>query len=237
MLCELDVPYELRSSGKGSSQRKKLAEITGGSTQCPYLIDPNTDTKMPESKDIIEYLYKNYATFVPPNELLGTISNVITPLLKPVYKVIAPLQAGSNREDKAEYEREILAAEDEIKEEIATESVVIYTYSLSPFCTEAISVLESLDVKYKEISLGREWLPFFINENGSQKRAALGKMTGQTSLPHVFVNGQSVGGLYEGLLPALEDRSFWDLLKNGASSTKENGSSKAKVIIEEGSFE
>jgi len=173
--------------------------------------------------------YKNYATFTPPNELLGGASSVITPLLKPVYKVIAPLQAGSSRENKAEYQAEIAAAKAEIEKEISSASIVVYTYSLSPFCTEAIAVLDNLGVEYKEISLGLEWVPFLISDGGAQKRSALGEMTGQTSLPHVFVAGESIGGLYEGLLPALADGSFWKLLKREMP----NG----KVMIEEGSYE
>lgn len=228
VLSELDIPYELKSAGKGSSKRAELSEITGGSTQCPFLIDPNTDTQMAESKDIIEYLYKKYATFTPPNEILGYISSAITPLLKPVYKVLAPLQAGSSREDKSEYEAEIAGAKAEIENDIASNKVVIYTYSLSPFCTEALGVLSSLDIDYKEISLGLEWVPFLISDEGVQKRAALGAMTGQTSLPHVFVDGKSIGGLYEGLLPALEDGSFQSLLKEQAPGGK---------VALEGSFE
>lgn len=73
--------------------------------------------------------------------------------------------------------------------------------------------MDSLDIEYKEISLGLEWVPFMISDEGTRKRAALGVMTGQTSLPNVFVNGKSIGGLYEGLLPALEDGSFQNLLK------------------------
>lgn len=210
VLSELDITYELKSAGKGSAQRKELEKITGGSTQCPFLIDPNTKTDMSESKDIIEYLYKNYAKFTPPNEILGGVSALITPLLKPVYQFIAPLQAGSNREDKMAYENEIAAAKAEIEKEITSNKVVVYTYSLSPFCNEAKTVLDSLDIEYIDISLGLEWVPFLINEGGSQKRAALGEMTGQTSLPHVFVAGKSIGGLYEGLMPALEDGSFFD---------------------------
>lgn len=228
VLSELDIPYELRSAGKGSPRRAELAKITGGSTQCPFLIDPNTNTQMPESKDIIVYLYKNYANFVPPSELLGSISKIITPVLKPVYKVLAPFQAGSNREDLNEYLKEIEDMKQEIEREISANNVVIYTYSLSPFCTEAVAVLESLKIPFKEISLGKEWVPFLIDEGGAQKRAALGEMTGQTSLPHIFVNGKSVGGLYEGLLPALENGTFANLL--GSSSASENEDS-------DGSFE
>jgi len=61
VLTELDIPYELKSAGKLSPRREELAELTGGSTQCPYLIDPNTNKAMAESADIVLYLYKNYA--------------------------------------------------------------------------------------------------------------------------------------------------------------------------------
>lgn len=37
VLTELDITYEIRSAGKGSPRRSELAELTGGSTQCPYL--------------------------------------------------------------------------------------------------------------------------------------------------------------------------------------------------------
>ena len=53
VLTELDITYELRSAGKGSPRREELAKLTGGSSQCPYLIDHNTDIQMPESKDIV----------------------------------------------------------------------------------------------------------------------------------------------------------------------------------------
>jgi glutaredoxin len=224
VLTELDLPYELRSAGKGSTRRAELAQITGGSTQCPFLIDPNSNAEMGESKDIIQYLYKTYALYTPPSELLGNVSNVITPVLKPIFKTLAPLQAGSNSDNKSEYDSDIASAKAEIEKEIKSETVVIYTYSLSPFCTEAVGVLQNLGgVQFKEISLGAEWLPFLINEGGAQKRVALAEMTGQSSLPHVFVNGESIGGLYEGLLPALEDGRFFSVMQKSTDSTEISG--------------
>lgn len=213
-MSELDIPYRLVSAGKGSQQRAELAQISG-STQCPYLVDPNTNVQMAESKDIIDYLYQKYAIYTPPNELLGMISGIITPLLKPLFKTLAPLQAGSNRENKSEYKAEIEAAKSEILEEISSERIVIYTYSLSPFCVEALKVFDRLEIPYKEISLGLEWVPFLIEDKGAQKRVALGEISGQTSLPNIFVNGKSIGGLYEGLLPALENGTFQSMLNNG----------------------
>lgn len=80
-LCELELPYLLRNTGKGrwtdmgppalrdrllhapgatSRNRKLLFERTGR-VQVPYLIDPNTGVEMFESTDILAYLDKTYA--------------------------------------------------------------------------------------------------------------------------------------------------------------------------------
>jgi glutaredoxin len=130
VLTELDIVYELRSAGKNSPRREELVSISG-SSQCPYLIDPNTGIKMPESKDIIEYLYKTYADFIPPSELLKLVSDVITPILAPIYRRVAPLQAGSSRENKFEYKSELAEAKAKIYEEIASAPVVICESSIS----------------------------------------------------------------------------------------------------------
>ena len=130
VLTELDITYELRSAGKQSPRRDELAIITGGSTQCPYIIDPNTGVQMAESKDIIEYLYTNYSLWTPPSELLRSVSNVVLPLLTPLYKVIAPLQAGSSTEDEDEYIANIAEAKADIYEEISSKPVVICKYWL-----------------------------------------------------------------------------------------------------------
>jgi len=215
VLLELDLTYELRSAGKESPRRAELANISGGSTQCPFIIDPNTDTQMNESKDIIEYLYKEYANWTPPNEILQTVSKVITPVLKPLYKILAPLQAGE------EYNSNQVQAQ--IKKDIQSAPVVVYTYSLSPFCTEALDVLKRLDISFKEISLGKEWVPVLVDEGGAEIRAELGALTGQTSLPHIFVGGESIGGLFSGspgLIPSLESGDFLEKVdKSSAPQT------------------
>ena len=80
-LCELELPYLLRNTGKGgwkdigspsfrdklfkgpmdtTRNRAWLSEHTGR-VQLPYLIDPNTGTQMYESADILLYLDRTYA--------------------------------------------------------------------------------------------------------------------------------------------------------------------------------
>lgn len=80
VLCELELPYRVRNTGKGrwtdmgpasvrdklhkapkdtGRNRKVLFERTGA-VQVPYLIDPNTGVEMYESAQIIAYLEKTY---------------------------------------------------------------------------------------------------------------------------------------------------------------------------------
>ncbi|MCG8313600.1 MAG: glutathione S-transferase N-terminal domain-containing protein [Pseudomonadales bacterium] len=59
-LCELEIPYLLHNVGKGSPSRPAFIERSG-KMMVPYLVDPNTDTEMFESADIIQYLEDTYS--------------------------------------------------------------------------------------------------------------------------------------------------------------------------------
>jgi hypothetical protein len=84
---------------------------------------------MAESKDIIAYLYKTYAIFTPPNELLQSASGV-TALLAPLFQAITPLQAGSYKDNEFEYKSELAEAKASVFEEIASNPVVICEFEL-----------------------------------------------------------------------------------------------------------
>ncbi|MGP4712729.1 MULTISPECIES: glutathione S-transferase N-terminal domain-containing protein [unclassified Psychrobacter] len=45
---------------KGGKRERLMNEVMHGKLQFPYLVDPNTDTQMYESKDIINYLDEHY---------------------------------------------------------------------------------------------------------------------------------------------------------------------------------
>ena len=59
VLCECDLPYMLRSTGKGSPRREELRSVSGKTT-APFLVDQNTGTAMGESADIVDYLWDTY---------------------------------------------------------------------------------------------------------------------------------------------------------------------------------
>ena len=114
-------------------------------------------------------------------------------LLKPIFSAEAKLQAA------------VLGVgvdKDEVKQELSDclnakkTPAVIYTYGLSPFSTEAVAVLESTGAKFEKRELGPEW--FLLGGRGSVLRAELDEMTGQSSLPHIFIGGESIGGLSTG---------------------------------------
>ena len=58
-LCALELPYVLHNLAKGSPSRAAFSARTGR-MQVPYLLDPNTDTALFESTDIVAYLDRTY---------------------------------------------------------------------------------------------------------------------------------------------------------------------------------
>mmetsp|Transcript_61023 Transcript_61023/g.108498 ORF Transcript_61023/g.108498 Transcript_61023/m.108498 type:complete len:216 (+) Transcript_61023:52-699(+) len=130
-------------------------------------------------------------------------------LLKPVFAAEAKLQALS-------YDEEAVRAA--LLEETKSAPVVVYTYSLSPFCTEATALLDSLGAEYKEVELAPEW--FLMLGEGAAKRAELGALFDRTSMPHIFIGGESIGGLVEGnpgLVPLYESGELEDRLRAAGS--------------------
>ncbi|GMH35799.1 hypothetical protein BSKO_03667 [Bryopsis sp. KO-2023] len=61
-LCELELPFTCVSAGKGSKNRNELEKVQGKTT-VPFLVDPNTDKKIGDSEEIVEYLFKTYSSY------------------------------------------------------------------------------------------------------------------------------------------------------------------------------
>lgn len=81
LLCELELPYLLRNTGKGrlsdvgpafvrdrwfkarkdTTRNRAALAARADHVQVPYLVDPNTGVEMFESTDILDYLRRTYA--------------------------------------------------------------------------------------------------------------------------------------------------------------------------------
>jgi glutaredoxin len=125
-----------------------------------------------------------------PNPVLG-IASLGMGLIKPIFKAEAALQATVLSLGSEDVREEARA---QIETDRSSAPVVVYTYGLSPFSTECKAFLDKVGCKYEAIELGPEW--FLLGPKASAMRAELAATTGQSSLPHVFIQGKSVGGLY-----------------------------------------
>eukprot|EP00586_Coscinodiscus_wailesii_P018006 CAMPEP_0172514506 /NCGR_PEP_ID=MMETSP1066-20121228/260575_1 /TAXON_ID=671091 /ORGANISM="Coscinodiscus wailesii, Strain CCMP2513" /LENGTH=181 /DNA_ID=CAMNT_0013295197 /DNA_START=199 /DNA_END=744 /DNA_ORIENTATION=+ len=147
-----------------------------------------------------------------PNAVIKAMANGMS-LLKPAFVAEARIQASvlGSKVDAGE-------VSDEIAIEIKDERIVIYTYGLSPFSSEALAILDGLGCGYKNIELGAEW--FLLNGKDSVKRVVLSDLVdnGATSLPKVFIDGKCIGGCAE-LAEAVESGEL-DLMMKKSSGRK-----------------
>lgn len=124
-------------------------------------------------------------------------------ILKPAGKLMTFLKPLFEIENKAQAKLQgatdegFVQAEKSINEKIKSNKVVIYTYGLSPFSSQAVSLLKDAGCEdYCQVELGQEW--FLLDKEASTVRAKLLDMTGQSSLPHIFINGEHIGGIFSG---------------------------------------
>ena len=130
-------------------------------------------------------------------------------LLRPIFSSEAKIQAavlGRNVDASA--------IDAELSAEKKANKALMYTYKLSPFSTEAVSILESSGYEFTNIELGVQF--FLLGGAESVKRVALSKEVedGATSLPKIFIGGQCVGGLVE--LASLAESGELDTLMKKA---------------------
>ena len=74
-----------------------------------------------------------------------------------------------------------------VKTEIASNNVVVFSKTYCPYCTATKGLLQDLKINAKVIELDE--VP-----NGSQIQAALLDLSGQRTVPNVFIKGTHLGG-------------------------------------------
>ncbi|TNV75171.1 hypothetical protein FGO68_gene10928 [Halteria grandinella] len=68
-----------------------------------------------------------------------------------------------------------------------TGKVLVFSKTWCPYCTEAKEVFSSVDVQYETIELDKV-------ADGDKIQAALHEITGQKTVPNIFVGGTHIGG-------------------------------------------
>ncbi|KAI9995294.1 hypothetical protein PInf_012346 [Phytophthora infestans] len=78
-------------------------------------------------------------------------------------------------------------AKETVEAKISSTPVVVYSKSYCPYCTKTKTLLTQLGAKYDVVELDQV-------AGGSEQQDALEQITGQSTVPNVFVGGKSIGG-------------------------------------------
>lgn len=79
------------------------------------------------------------------------------------------------------------AAQKKAQQLIDDNAVMVFSKSYCPYCANTKRVLDGLDAKYGLLELNEE-------SDGDEIQAALAKLTGQRTVPNVFIGQQHIGG-------------------------------------------
>ncbi|KAG0348807.1 hypothetical protein BG004_004066 [Podila humilis] len=70
---------------------------------------------------------------------------------------------------------------------IADNAVIVFSKTHCPYCSKAKSLLSSLEATFKVVELD-------TIENGAAIQAYLLELTGQRTVPNIFINQKHIGG-------------------------------------------
>lgn len=65
--------------------------------------------------------------------------------------------------------------------------VLVFSKSYCPYCTRAKGLLSTLNISFKAVELDNE-------SNGSAIQSYLEEVTGQRTVPNIFIKGEHIGG-------------------------------------------
>ncbi|KAJ1972125.1 hypothetical protein H4R34_005515 [Dimargaris verticillata] len=96
------------------------------------------------------------------------------------------------------------AALDKINQLIASNAVMVFSKSYCPYCRRAKGALDDLKVAYNALELD-------MTNDGSDLQAALKELTGQRTVPNIFIHQKHIGGC-DDLLAGITNQSVQQLL-------------------------
>jgi len=134
-LTELDLDAMIFPSPHGGSVYRERAIELGGKSQFPYLVDPNTGTRMYESDDIVAYLFRTYGGREPGMLLRGPVATASSALASAFRPVFGTQAHPSRRPEKP---------------------LELWSFEASPYCRIAREALCELELPYVLHNVGRD---------------------------------------------------------------------------------
>lgn len=135
VLSVLDLEAVVYPCPKGGTRFREQAKALGGKAQFPFLVDPNSGTKLYESNDIVAYLVKTYgAGEVPWSARLGPLTMLSS--------AMASGLAGGGRGVRPSRAPE--------------KPLELYSFENSPYCRLARMTLCELELPYLLHNVGKK---------------------------------------------------------------------------------
>lgn len=135
-LTELNLDVRIVPVPLGGTRFSQRLMDISGSDQVPYLVDPNTGTKLGGSDAIIQYLFKQYSDRIMPEQLKATPANVIKSRLATTVRGSHGLDADSSK--------------------LATQDMTLYSFESSPYSRPVRERLCELEIPYKLVNIGKQ---------------------------------------------------------------------------------
>ena len=134
-LTELDLEVMVYPCPKGGTVFRPTAVALGGKAQFPYLVDPNTSTRMYESDDITAYLFATYGGREPGFLLRGPVATASSMLASAFRPTVGSHARPSRRPAKP---------------------LELWSFEASPFCRIARETLCELELPYLLHNVGKD---------------------------------------------------------------------------------
>ncbi|XOV82456.1 MAG: glutathione S-transferase N-terminal domain-containing protein [bacterium] len=176
VLTELDIDALILPCPKGGHRYRDEVIEQGGKAQFPYLIDPNTDVRMYESSDIIDYLFATYAGRAKPWHWRAIELQRFSSVLASLPRMGQGIRVKASRAPQQPLE--------------------LYSFESSPFARPVRDLLCEMELPYILHSVGRtkmsDWVPPALrqsqlaqHEPDTRNRRALQTRVGVISIPYL----------------------------------------------------
>jgi glutathione S-transferase len=173
-MTDLDLDVLVFPCPKNGVRYRPLVERLGGKQQFPFLFDPNTDTALYESADIIAYLYQTYGSKPAPRRWLVRS-----------LRTAASMSASLLRSGLGLHARDATDPD---------QTLVLYSFEASPFARRVRETLCEMEIPYEIRQMGRtrleDWMPPPLREQlrpdyhpEQRNRRQLLASTGRVAVP------------------------------------------------------
>ena len=154
-LSVLDLPVFVYPCPQGGPRYRPWVTRHGGKTQFPFLRDPNTDTDLYESDDIVRYLFATYGAGDPPWWLTLPLATDVTSGLASLARITRGRAYRPAREPE--------------------QPLLLWSFEASPFCRLARETLCELELPYLLHNVAK----------GSPERDAFVRRSGRMMVPYL----------------------------------------------------